>query len=137
MLIPVNNNVIRFIFGGNSYFTIVNGNKHFSYNVVRKKTNDGSKVFKLLLICQNKKFYCGYFKVIGNKLKYKHNEKFGVASTHRAITFILETIHNRNKDNEYTIYHEGRCAHCGRPLRDPQSIERGFGPDCWKYIKEF
>lgn len=24
------------------------------------------------------------------------------------------------------------CARCNRPLRDPESIRRGFGPVCWK-----
>lgn len=23
------------------------------------------------------------------------------------------------------------CGKCGRPLKDPKSIERGFGPTCW------
>jgi hypothetical protein len=26
------------------------------------------------------------------------------------------------------------CANCGRPLVDPQSIDRGIGPDCWLRI---
>ena len=26
------------------------------------------------------------------------------------------------------------CANCGRPLTDPQSVERGIGPDCWEHI---
>lgn len=26
------------------------------------------------------------------------------------------------------------CANCGRPLVDPQSIDRGIGPDCWERI---
>ncbi len=26
---------------------------------------------------------------------------------------------------------EDYCGHCGRPLSDPQSIDRGFGPECW------
>jgi hypothetical protein len=25
----------------------------------------------------------------------------------------------------------GNCAHCGRPLADPESVNRGVGPDCW------
>jgi hypothetical protein len=25
----------------------------------------------------------------------------------------------------------GHCRHCGRPLSDPTSIERGIGSDCW------
>jgi len=30
------------------------------------------------------------------------------------------------------IYHEGRCARCGRALTDPASIKRGLGPECYK-----
>lgn len=26
------------------------------------------------------------------------------------------------------------CANCGRPLEDPQSVNRGIGPDCWGRI---
>jgi hypothetical protein len=26
------------------------------------------------------------------------------------------------------------CANCGRPLTDPESIDRGIGPDCWQTI---
>jgi hypothetical protein len=28
------------------------------------------------------------------------------------------------------IYHEGRCARCGRKLTVPESIRTGFGPEC-------
>ncbi len=24
------------------------------------------------------------------------------------------------------------CTHCGKPLTDPISIQRGIGPDCWR-----
>jgi len=27
------------------------------------------------------------------------------------------------------------CGKCGRALKDPRSIERGYGPDCWKEVK--
>lgn len=27
------------------------------------------------------------------------------------------------------------CGKCHRPLTDPKSVERGFGPDCWERIK--
>lgn len=27
------------------------------------------------------------------------------------------------------------CGKCMRPLKDPKSIERGYGPDCWKEVK--
>ena len=34
------------------------------------------------------------------------------------------------------FYHIGRCARCGHKLTDEQSIDRGFGPTCYKMIKE-
>lgn len=27
------------------------------------------------------------------------------------------------------------CGKCNRPLKDPKSIERGYGPDCWREVK--
>lgn len=27
------------------------------------------------------------------------------------------------------------CGKCGRPLKDPKSIERGFGPTCWAKVQ--
>ena len=135
MLVQVKDNIIRFLFGGNAYFTLVQGTKHHSYNIVRKKTNDGSKVYKLLLT-DTAKTYCGYFKIIGNTLKYKHNPKFGVSESDECIKLILKTIRFRKEDTDtIRIYHVGRCGHCGRTLTDPDSIARGFGPDCWKLLK--
>jgi len=26
------------------------------------------------------------------------------------------------------------CSNCGRPLTDPESVNRGIGPDCWQII---
>lgn len=28
------------------------------------------------------------------------------------------------------------CRNCGRKLSDPVSIKRGFGPECWRKVKE-
>ena len=32
---------------------------------------------------------------------------------------------------EAELVDAGRCARCGRRLTDPQSLERGIGPDCY------
>lgn len=36
--------------------------------------------------------------------------------------------------DNYQIQHAGRCGRCAKLLTDPQSIERGIGPDCWKVM---
>lgn len=28
------------------------------------------------------------------------------------------------------------CGKCKRPLTDPRSIKRGYGPECWRKVKE-
>jgi hypothetical protein len=33
-----------------------------------------------------------------------------------------------------SLLHEGMCCRCGRPLTHPESIEIGFGPECWSII---
>ena len=35
----------------------------------------------------------------------------------------------------YRVHHEGRCGKCGRTLTTPESIERGFGPECWEKLQ--
>ena len=32
------------------------------------------------------------------------------------------------------IWHEGRCGRCNRSLTVPESIEHGFGPECWSRL---
>jgi hypothetical protein len=34
---------------------------------------------------------------------------------------------NHGQSEQIKIYHEGKCARCGRPLTVPESIESGFG----------
>ena len=34
----------------------------------------------------------------------------------------------------YRLEHTGRCGRCAKMLRDAESIQRGFGPECVKVI---
>ena len=36
----------------------------------------------------------------------------------------------------YHIQHAGQCGKCGRTLTDPESIERGIGPECWQTLEK-
>lgn len=130
----ITTNKIRFMFGGNCTFTIQTGSTHYSYKIYRKRTDDGAKIWQLYLKKSGKGIYCGFFKVVGNKLTFKNNTKYNIPENDPAIITLLNTIKNRNTTDN-VICHAGRCAHCGRLLTDPVSIQRGFGPDCWKVIQ--
>lgn len=45
---------------------------------------------------------------------------------------------NRNLDfnGQAEMTHAGKCGRCGRKLTDDESIERGFGPICWKRVSK-
>lgn len=133
----INSNVIRFVLGGNSLFTIMNGDKQYSYRVYRKETNDGSKIFCVCYRKANKNIYIGYIRIDGNKLRFKSSYKNQIGFNDEIIQTFAKTIQNRNNLDALGIhvYHNGRCAYCGRELTDLESIERGFGPYCWKKIK--
>lgn len=34
------------------------------------------------------------------------------------------------------VWHDGRCGRCGRELSVPESVERGFGPECARIIDQ-
>lgn len=50
----------------------------------------------------------------------------------QAIEYFLEHLYDIPHD--LLVYHEGKCARCGRKLTTPESIERGFGPECLKEV---
>ena len=135
----IKHDIIRFIFGGNCTFTIVDDSisDHFSYKIKKKKTDDNSKIYHACMLTANKSIYFGYFKVVGNRLIFKHSRKYDVPENDPRVMELLKVIRTRHNLNESIhIFHNGRCAYCGRMLTDPKSIERGFGPECWKMIRK-
>lgn len=43
-------------------------------------------------------------------------------------------IHEPSLSKHLQVYHNGRCAKCGRKLTTPESINRGLGPECFASI---
>ena len=136
----IKNDIIRFMFGGNCTFTVVDDTvkEHFSYRIRKKKTDDGSKIYHACIISANKSIYFGYFKVVGNKLIFKHSKKYDIPENDPRIIELLTIIKTRHSLNDSIhICHNDRCACCGRMLTDPKSMERGFGPECWRMVKKY
>ena len=138
MINTISSNIIQFMFGGNATFTIDCGVNHFAYKIRRKSTDDDSKIYWCLLVERNKNTYCGYFKINGNRLTFRHSNRHGITYSDERIQTLLNAIHKRgNLPDGITIRHVGRCACCGRILTDSKSNERGFGPECWKKIRVY
>ena len=129
----------EFAFAGNAVITLEseNTNNHFTYKIRRSK-NDKNLFFVNLLrgpdnIADYTYIGCFYKdrNVFIPRIKYKEVPATFWPASLRAINFFLERMDNL--PNKLHVYHEGRCAKCGRRLTTPESIKRGFGPECCKF----
>jgi hypothetical protein len=130
--------VASFILGGKSIFTVrnvVTGNR-FTYKLTRKKSlkeGDDDVVFvKVLSRPDNTSDYTFIGTIFGGTT-YKHSPKspFGSdAMSSKAIDWLVRNAKSLPENVE--VWHEGKCARCGRKLTVPESIQSGFGPECSK-----
>lgn len=139
----------QFILGGKAIFTLKNevtGNRR-TYSVYRIKDpakdlyfvnvrGDGEATVKDE---RHKWIYVGMIydsKKPTSKFKLTAKSKVNVTSSaYVGFNWLwqklvkLEPLHQ-----DMSIYHEGKCGRCGRQLTDPESITRGFGPECVKRL---
>lgn len=114
-IIP-HNKVLEFILAGNAEFTVKNdktGN-HRVYKVRKRKEPNTWYVFAT----------SGYVGVINREsygLLYRGLEEFKQ---------VFKLIVDDKIPDNAKFYHIGKCCVCGRPLKDPESIELGIGPQC-------
>lgn len=52
----------------------------------------------------------------------------------RGFRYVFEHLCQRRMPPRCEVWHEGQCGRCGRALTDPESIERGIGPECIKKV---
>lgn len=53
----------------------------------------------------------------------------------RAFQYMWQRLVRDQIAPKLEIWHEGRCGRCGRTLTVPESIERGFGPECIEIVE--
>lgn len=71
------------------------------------------------------------------KLTYSHWERSKVRLDRveiKTIVWFLERLQSDRLPETLWVYHMGSCAHCGKDLTVPTSIEAGFGPECLKEL---
>ena len=129
--------VREFVFAGNSFFTLQSmktGNT-LTYKVRHQpadKSRFGQECWFVRVRVRGKMEYLGYMKA-DSQLRLTRRSIFKFNSTEAlAFDWFMRKI-DRIPDS-LVFWHEGSCGRCGRRLTDIQSVERGFGPECWKYV---
>lgn len=130
--------VAPYVLGGNATVTVQSGKtgKHFTYKIKRHKDDKDIYFVRLLVNSDNTKDYryvaCYYAdrKILHLAKPWNDVTIESCPPSIRAIKFLFSRM--ENPPEQLLVYHEGRCARCGRPLTTPESIERGFGPECYK-----
>lgn len=135
------NKIKEFVLAGNAIITLQSGQtgKHFTYKITRDRKQDTLYTIRLLYGADNTHDYayigCYYSntKVFHLIPLYLSRLEFARPPAIRAITYFFNRIDNI-PHNLY-VYHHCRCGRCGRLLTTPESIERGYGPECIDLIK--
>lgn len=143
----IRENILEFMFAGRSTFTVYNEvtDSRMTFKIEklpdRKKQNKNDPniwFIKYFTGTDNYKHYSflGSVKVVDKtKLEYKHSRKSKFEPDARPVLSFMWLLDNHDKlPEEIHFYHEGICGRCGRKLTVPESVESGYGPECWKMI---
>lgn len=125
----------HFALAGNATFTVRNtrsGNR-FTYRV--RQCNDKPELYFVSVLSgtDNTTDY-QYLGTIRNG-SYAHGRKSRIAAdAMSAQAFAWVWYYRKALPSFVEIWHEGKCGRCGRLLTTPESIQRGYGPECIKLI---
>lgn len=129
-----------FALAGNAILTLQSGKtgNHYTYKILKSNNRDDLYIVKRLYGSDNENDYeyvgC-YFsdtEIFVPAKTYKDRTSLSWPPSMRAIRYFFEKIDNI--PDSLIVFHEGKCGKCGKKLTTPESIRRGFGPECYKEI---
>ena len=126
-----------FIFGGNAEFSIQNLENGQVYRYLVKKAKDNDHMFFVYVQDGRNWSYSGYLlKHNDGSYRYDAGNKGNYGVGEPPIRGLMYALHygNRPLPAPMSMYHHCKCALCGKTLKDAESVERGFGPECWKRV---
>jgi hypothetical protein len=122
---------LKFILGGKSTFTFLNPKteNRFTYKVKKHKTDN----VYFISVLTGPDAYTFIGSILDNTYRHSRKSKISIDSqSARVFDYILNKLNTNNLPDFIEIWHSGACGRCGRRLTTPESIERGFGPECIK-----
>lgn len=121
--------ILEFILGGAAVISLKSlaTNKHFTYRIKKKE----DVYFVTFLSAGSSWAYIGY---IDKDLVLKKDRRV-IPYTRgypawEAIEWFWPILNKGRIPQDAEVYHEGKCAMCGRKLTDPISVSEGVGPEC-------
>lgn len=131
----------QFILAGNAVFTIAGREHRYTFRIAQPKDEgtggqaDRPKPYFVSVLTgggEHKYTYIGVLNVGTGQVHTTRASKIGLNTpAAKALQWTLNRVwRGLDLPAPAACYHEGRCGRCGRPLTDPASILRGFGPDC-------
>jgi len=125
----------EFIQAGKAKITIKSKKtgQHFTYQI--QSSRDGRWFVRTLTSGEDPWLYLGVIwsnRRFGTTKASPHNAR--ELPAYKAFDWLWthELCYKFRIHDSLEVYHEGECGMCGGPLTNPESIERGYGPECWK-----
>ena len=132
-----NSDALKFMFAGNSTFTVVNTRteNRFTFKVRKSKDKESNLFFVNVLTGTDTYTYLG----TAVEGVYRHGKKSAVSSEAQSVKvfdYVLNKLKVGKLQDFVEVWHEGTCGKCGRVLTVPSSIENGLGPECIKSLSK-
>ena len=141
----------QFILAGDATFTIeipeahrVNGKPHHTYRVQHVERSDRwPEAFFVKLLTgpdnENSYSYLGKLDKFTGQMATTGKsclpaDAFAVKLLNRVLARIWTEDHAAYEQHGFATHHEGKCCRCNRKLTTPESVSRGYGPECRKVM---
>jgi hypothetical protein len=128
--------VVKFIFGGNSIITIesVKTGRWFTYRIKRASKKDKNSPYFVSVLTggDNDNSYT-YMGAIFNFTKFiftKNSRVSKEALSYKAFKVFFDLMNKNIIHKDMNVYHSGVCSVCGRKLTTADSLKDGMGPIC-------
>lgn len=127
----------KFFSAGRAVFTVDNGKgTHYTFRIGRK--NEDQPLFVGLLTGpdnENSFTYLGIFKPETNEIRLTAKSRYTDETLPvKVVRWAVKAVAANKIPEGYFIQHAGKCCRCGRTLTTPESVNRGWGPECDKYM---
>lgn len=121
----------EFILAGSAIVTLRSRRTGAHYTFRVRASSGGSAHFVTQLVAPDQYEYLAA--IIDGELRLTRKSPAEPTRPILAFAFMWNWLKQGVIPSDLELYHEGRCGRCGRPLTNPDSINRGIGPECSKF----